>query len=99
MTARLDCRGLAGGWGPLTAFRAVDLSIDAGEVHAILGPNGAGKTTLLLTIAGLLAPHEGTVAVDGHELKTGRATVAGRAGVVLVPDNRELFTTLTVEEN
>ena len=99
MSTRLECNALAGGWGSLTAFRDVDLSVDAGKVHAVLGPNGAGKTTLLLTIAGLLAAHDGTVAVDGVELKPGRATAAVRAGIVLVPDNRELFTTLTVEEN
>jgi branched-chain amino acid transport system ATP-binding protein len=99
VSARLECKGLEGGWGSLTAFRGVDLSVDAGEVHAILGPNGAGKTTLLLTLAGLLAAHDGSIAIDGVALKTGRATAAVRAGVVLVPDNRELFTTLTVEEN
>jgi branched-chain amino acid transport system ATP-binding protein len=99
MSARLECSGLAGGWGSLPAFHDVGLSVDAGRVHAILGPNGAGKTTLLLTLAGLLAAHDGTVSVDGVELKTGRATAAVRAGIVLVPDNRELFTTLTVEEN
>jgi branched-chain amino acid transport system ATP-binding protein len=99
MNARLECDALDGGWGSLTAFRNVDLSVDAGEVHAILGPNGAGKTTLLLTLAGLLAAHDGSSAIDGVALKTGRATAAGRAGIVLVPDNRELFTTLTVEEN
>ena len=99
MSARLACESLTGGWGSLTAFRDVGLSVDAGTVHAVLGPNGAGKTTLLLTLAGLLAAHEGSIAIDGADLKTGRATAAGRAGVVLVPDNRELFTTLTVEEN
>jgi branched-chain amino acid transport system ATP-binding protein len=99
MSAGLECKGLAGGWGSLTAFRDLDLSVDRGSVHAILGPNGAGKTTLLLTIAGLLAAHDGSISVDGEELKTGKATAAARAGIVLVPDNRELFTTLTVEEN
>ena len=96
---RLECSGLSGGYGTTTAFRAVDLTLEAGSVEALLGPNGAGKTTLLLTIAGLLSPHEGTVAVDGTPLKPGRASQASRAGIVLVPDNRCLFTTLTVEEN
>src|SRR5262249_59841338 len=99
MTARFVSSGLAGGWGSLTAFREVDLSVDAGTVHAILGPNGAGKTTLLLTLSGLLATHEGSIAIDGGELKSGRATAAVRAGIVLVPDNRALFTTLTLQEN
>jgi branched-chain amino acid transport system ATP-binding protein len=99
MSPRLACEGLAGGWGSLTAFRDVDLSVDEGRIHAVLGPNGAGKTTLLLTIAGLLEAHDGSVAVDGVALRKGRASAAVRAGIVLVPDNRELFTTLTVEEN
>jgi branched-chain amino acid transport system ATP-binding protein len=99
MTPRLECAGLAGGWGSLTAFREVNLAIDTGTVHAVLGPNGAGKTTLLMTLAGLLPAHRGTIAVDGTPLKTGQATTASRAGVVLVPDNRALFTTLTTDEN
>jgi branched-chain amino acid transport system ATP-binding protein len=99
MSARFECTGLAGGWGSVMAFHEVDLSVDAGAIHAVLGPNGAGKTTLLLTLAGLLPAQEGSVAIDGAPVASGRATAASRAGVVLVPDNRALFTTLTVEEN
>ena len=95
----LVARGLAGGWGSLTAFRDIDLSVEAGTMHAILGPNGAGKTTLLMTLAGLLPAHEGTVTIDGKAVRPGRPAVACRAGLVLVPDNRQLFTTLTVDEN
>jgi len=96
---RLECSGLRGGYGATTAFRDVDLALDAGSVLALLGPNGAGKTTLLMTIAGLLPAQAGTVAVDGAPLKPGRPSLASRSGIVLVPDNRCLFTTLTVEEN
>ena len=99
MSTRFECRGLTGGWGQLTAFRDLDLTVEEGSMHAILGPNGAGKTSLLLTLAGLLPAHAGTVTVDGQSLRPGRAAAACKAGVVLVPDNRELFTTLTVEEN
>ena len=99
MTPRLECAGLAGGYGTATAFRNVDLTVEAGTIEALLGPNGAGKTTLLLTLAGFLPPHEGTVTLDGTPLKTGRPARASKAGMVLVPDNRSLFTTLTVEEN
>jgi branched-chain amino acid transport system ATP-binding protein len=77
----------------------VDLAVESGAMHAVLGPNGAGKTTLLLTIAGLLPAHGGGVAVDGSQLPAGKATAAARAGIVLVPDDRALFTTLTVDEN
>jgi branched-chain amino acid transport system ATP-binding protein len=96
---RLTCSSLTGGRGAATAFRDIDLTVDAGHVLALLGPNGAGKTTLLLTVAGLLPAQGGTAAVDGTVLRNGRPAVANKAGVVLVPDNRSLFTAMTVEEN
>jgi branched-chain amino acid transport system ATP-binding protein len=99
MTARLECTGISGGWGTVTVVRDVDLAVEPGTMHAILGPNGAGKTTFLLTLAGLLPAHDGSINVDGAPLRTGKPAAAARAGVVLVPDNRALFTTLTVEEN
>ena len=80
-------------------FRGINLSLDAGTIHTLLGPNGAGKTTLLLTLSGLLPAHAGAVTLDGVQVPTGRASHANKAGIVLVPDNRELFATLTVEEN
>jgi branched-chain amino acid transport system ATP-binding protein len=97
--ARFECRGLTGGRGGTVVFRDLDLDVRAGTVLALLGPNGAGKSTLLLTLAGLLPPRSGEVTVEGARLRTGNAVAANRAGVVLVPDNRSLFTTLTVEEN
>jgi branched-chain amino acid transport system ATP-binding protein len=99
MSARLECKAFTGGRGATMAFRDLELEVQAGTVHALLGPNGAGKSTLLLTLAGLLPAHGGTVAVDGITLRNGNPVAASRAGVVLVPDNRSLFTTLTVEEN
>jgi branched-chain amino acid transport system ATP-binding protein len=99
MTPRLSVKGLQGGRGPTTAFRDVDLAVDAGQVLTLLGPNGAGKSTLLLTVAGLLPARGGTVEVDGRVVKGGKPSLANQAGVVLVPDSRCLFTTLTVEEN
>jgi branched-chain amino acid transport system ATP-binding protein len=98
-SARLACRGYSGGRAETVVFRDLDLDVRAGTVLALLGPNGAGKSTLLLTLAGLLPAHAGRVTVDGEALRNGNAVAANRAGVVLVPDNRSLFTTLTVEEN
>ncbi len=97
--AGLTCRGLTGGRGSTVVFRDLDLDVDAGSVLALLGPNGAGKSTLLLTLAGLLPALAGHASVDGVPLRSGDAVGANRAGVVLVPDDRSLFTTLTVEEN
>jgi branched-chain amino acid transport system ATP-binding protein len=99
VTARLECNGLTGGHGTAVAFRDLDFAVDAGKVVALLGPNGAGKTTLLLTIAGLLRSQAGTVAIDGTTLAGGQAAAANKAGVILVPDNRCLFTALSVEDN
>jgi branched-chain amino acid transport system ATP-binding protein len=96
---RLVCTSLSGGRGSTTAFRDVSLSVEPGEILTLLGPNGAGKTTLLLTVSGLLPAQEGTVAVDGTVVRNGRPSLASSAGVALVPDDRCLFTTMTVEEN
>ena len=98
MSSGLSCVGLTGCRGSITVFRDLDLDVEAGTVFALLGPNGAGKTTLLLTLAGLLPRKAGTVAIDGTELSSG-PRAANRAGMVLVPDNRALFTKLTAEQN
>jgi branched-chain amino acid transport system ATP-binding protein len=87
------------GYGSREVARDVSVEVDEGEVCAIVGPNGAGKTTLLLTMAGLLPPIAGTISVGGRTMQAGSARQTRRAGVVLVPDNRALFTQLTAIEN
>jgi branched-chain amino acid transport system ATP-binding protein len=94
-----ECVGVRAGYGPVTIVPSFDLTIDAGTVVAILGPNGAGKTTLLTTLTGLLPAQDGSVSIAGETIKKGRPAAASRAGLVLVPDDRALFTTLTVDEN
>ncbi len=94
-----ECAALGAGHGRVTVVRSFDLEAAAGTVLAILGPNGAGKTTLLSTIAGLLPSQGGVVRVAGAPLKPGRPEAAARAGIALVPDDRSLFSTLTVREN
>ncbi|MFG1921970.1 ABC transporter ATP-binding protein [Cryptosporangium sp. NPDC048952] len=96
---RLECRGLAGGRGSVTVFTGLELALDGGRILALVGANGAGKTTLLLTLAGVLPATGGEFRVDGEPVKPGRPRAASRAGVVLVPDDRCLFTSLTVREN
>jgi branched-chain amino acid transport system ATP-binding protein len=95
----LSCEGVAGGYGKLTVVQEIDLSAQRGTVVAVLGPNGAGKTTLMMTLAGLLPRHAGEVRVEGAPLPSGRPAAASRAGIVLVPDDRALFSGLTVREN
>jgi branched-chain amino acid transport system ATP-binding protein len=95
----LQCEGLAAGYDRLTVLRDLDLSVNAGEVLAVLGPNGAGKTTLLMTVAGFLKPQAGVVRILGEVIPPGSPRRMNRAGVVLVPDRRALFTQLTPVEN
>jgi branched-chain amino acid transport system ATP-binding protein len=99
MTAVLECRGLTAGYSSGAVVRDVSFELRAGTVLAVLGPNGAGKTTVLLAVAGLLPRLGGDVIVDGTALSSFRPSEANKSGVVLVPDDRALFTSLTVEEN
>ncbi|WP_020105386.1 ABC transporter ATP-binding protein [Nocardia sp. 348MFTsu5.1] len=96
----LHCTNLDAGYSTgRPCVRDFNLELKAGEVLALLGPNGAGKTTVLMTLAGLLPSLGGTIDIAGHTVKPGHARHASQAGLVLVPDDRALFTTLTVEEN
>ena len=99
MTGQLEVQQLVGGYGKVAAFRELSLSVKSGGVLAVLGPNGAGKTTLMMTLAGLLPRLSGEVLLDGKHMPSGKPAAANKAGVVLVPDDRALFTTLTVREN
>jgi branched-chain amino acid transport system ATP-binding protein len=99
VAAALDCTGIHAGYNKVAVARDIDLSVGHGQVLTVLGPNGAGKTTLLLTIAGFLAPLKGAISLDGVPLRTGSARRMNRAGVVLVPDSRALFTELTPVQN
>jgi branched-chain amino acid transport system ATP-binding protein len=86
-------------YGEVEAIRGLSMTIEAGSVVAVLGPNGAGKTTLVKTIAGLLKPAAGRITYDGEEIGTlAPHLVAGR-GIATVPEGRELFPHMTVEEN
>jgi branched-chain amino acid transport system ATP-binding protein len=95
----LEVRELAAGYGAVRVVRSLDLAVGPGTVVGVLGPNGSGKTTLMLTLAGLLPRLGGQVLLDGKELPSGRPAAANRAGLVLVPDDRSLFSTLLVREN
>lgn len=80
-------------------MRDVALSLRTGEVLSLLGPNGAGKTTLLMTLAGLLPHLGGSIEVGEATLAKGKPRKAVKAGIVLVPDDRALFSSLTTEQN
>jgi branched-chain amino acid transport system ATP-binding protein len=97
--ALLEVRDLTVYHGQLRALDRVSLRVSAGEVYAIIGANGAGKSTLLRTIAGLHHPTEGSIRFDGQDLTRVRPERRATRGIVMVPEGRRLFSSLTVEEN
>jgi branched-chain amino acid transport system ATP-binding protein len=85
-------------YGKVEAVRSVSLEVPAGSVVTVIGANGAGKTTLLNAIMGLL-DQAGAISFEGHDLRGTRVEDRVAAGLVLVPERRELFGSLTVEDN
>jgi urea transport system ATP-binding protein len=86
-------------YGASIALRGVSLSLAKGEVTCLLGRNGVGKTSLLRAIAGQLPIKAGKVTLDGQDLAKLPTHGRARAGLALVPQGREIFPRLTVEEN
>src|ERR1700758_4497286 len=99
MSAVLEAEGLVAGYGAVRVVHGIDISVSPGEVVALLGPNGAGKTTTLLTISGLLRPLGGSLRIFGEAAGKRSASGIARSGVAHVPEDRSLFTQLTVAEN
>jgi branched-chain amino acid transport system ATP-binding protein len=99
MTALLEVRNLETFYGPIMALRGVSLEVATGRVVTVLGANGAGKTTLLKTISGIMAPEKGTILFEGRAVEGWEPHRIVRAGIVHVPEGREVFPLLTVEEN
>jgi branched-chain amino acid transport system ATP-binding protein len=97
--ALLSLRGLTAGYGPIAAIRNVWLEVHAGEVVSILGANGAGKSTTIKTIAGLIRSRSGSVHFAGRSLEGCSPAAIARLGVAVVPEGRQIFADLTVEEN
>jgi branched-chain amino acid transport system ATP-binding protein len=85
--------------GQLKALDRVSFRVFPGEVYALIGANGAGKSTLLRTIAGLHRPTEGTIRFDGRDVTGLRPERRATSGIVMVPEGRRLFPSLTLEEN
>jgi branched-chain amino acid transport system ATP-binding protein len=95
----LDARGLIGGYGGMDILNGVDIAVDSGEIVVIVGPNGAGKSTAMKAIAGLVPLKSGRITYAGQEI-TGEAPEHLAAhGIAYVPQERNVFRTLTVEEN
>jgi len=86
-------------YGAAQALRGVSLSATPGEVTCVLGRNGVGKTSLLRALVGQHPISKGAIAFDGHDISKLRPFERARAGIAYVPQGREIFPLLTVEEN
>ena len=95
----LEVRDLVVHHGQLRALSGISLAVYPGEVYALIGANGAGKSTLLRTIAGLHQPTAGSITYDGKNVTRLRPEKRATAGIVMVPEGRRLFPSLTLEEN
>lgn len=95
----LKIRNLASGYGKIKVLKHVSMHVDTGEIVTIIGANGAGKTTLLATIAGLVKAASGEITFGGQNLCATAAEKIPALGCVMVPEGRQVFATMNVEEN
>ncbi len=95
----LVINNISASYGAITALRSVSFDIKEGELVALIGVNGAGKSTLLKTIAGVLRPTQGKIVFQGESLIGRSPEEIIRRGIAMVPEGRDIFASLTVEEN
>jgi branched-chain amino acid transport system ATP-binding protein len=98
MSAALEVSGLSVAYGKVEALHRASLRVNEGAIVTVIGPNGAGKTTLLGAVMGLL-PSRGTLNYDGKPLEGTSTEERVARGMCLVPERRELFAELSVEDN
>jgi len=97
--AVLELANVESSYGPVQALRGVSLAVPEGRIVTVLGANGAGKSTILKTISGIIDPQKGQVKLRGKEIQGRSPDWVVRAGVVHVPEGREVFPLLSVEDN
>jgi branched-chain amino acid transport system ATP-binding protein len=95
----LEVRGLSYSYGSAKVLDGVDFHVDEAEIVTLIGPNGAGKTTLLNVVARSLRLREGTVLLAGTDTRRHSQAEMVRQGCLLVPEGRQVFAALTVEDN
>lgn len=95
----LSIEGIDAGYGATTILSGVSLTVAEGEVVTIVGANGAGKTSTLRTIAGLITPTAGRITFEGQDITRMPAHEVVDLGITLIPEGRQLFPDMTVQEN
>jgi len=99
MADLLNVEQLSAGYGEAIVLSRISLSLAEGEALALLGRNGMGKTTLINTIVGVTRYFSGTIALDGRDITRLRPDQRAHAGIGWVPQERNIFKSLTVHEN
>ncbi|HYA06089.1 MAG TPA: ABC transporter ATP-binding protein [Xanthobacteraceae bacterium] len=99
MPSALELSRVSAGYGETVVIEDVDLKLDPGECISVIGRNGVGKTTLLSTVMGHTTLHAGEVMLDGRSLNAMPSYCRALAGLGFVPQEREIFPSLTVREN
>lgn len=95
----LEIKGVSTFYGHIQALKKVSLEVEAGEIVSLIGANGAGKTTLLNSISGVVSPREGRILLDGQDITRLSAETIVGVGISQVPERRQVFGTLTVQDN
>ncbi len=95
----LTITGIETYYGDLQALRGVSLTVRQGEIVSVIGSNGAGKTTTLMTVSGVLHPRRGQIDFQGRRVEALKPAAIVELGLGHVPEGRQLFPTMTVEEN
>src|ERR1700716_4154159 len=95
----LETRGLSMKYGAVVALRSGDLSVQAGEIHALMGANGAGKSTLVKVLTGDVTPNAGVILLNGREVRFASPASARKAGLASVYQDVSLVPLLTIEQN
>src|ERR1700722_12397965 len=99
MTVLLELDRVSSGYGRSPVLHKVSLAVGVGEIVALIGANGAGKSTLLNTVMGLVATSSGGIRFDGRSIVHLPTPAIVRAGIAQVPERRQLFGSMSVEEN
>jgi len=97
--AMLQVNDLVSGYGEVQVLWETSLKLEKGKLTTLVGSNGVGKSTLLRTVMGLLRPWQGSITFQGRDMTRQSAHARAKAGLVLVPEGRQLFSDMTVIEN
>lgn len=95
----LELKNVVASYGNIKALKGISLSVEEGKIVTLIGANGAGKSTTMKTIMGVMKPNEGDILFEGQSIREKKPYQIVSAGVVLVPEGRQILQSMTVQEN